>query len=225
MDALQLEDKIHLSTFTTQKPTTGGLRSFVGTEQFKKLSVWLRKLPCAQLNTPTWLPLIQRISAPDESHLEKFWSEQGANIPKDFLEKYTGVFWGNPRIFLTDYKQYDAETLLEHADRSHHESLQMVLNAGVEIIPLRGRLPTGALEFLWHFLPHVPHSQDVLQKHVCSDSCLKKLKHRPRHRKTRSAHFKRLSGLCGHSGSILQRVCFFYRKYKPKYPACVSSRI
>lgn len=33
------EDKIHLSTFTTQKPTTGGLRSFVGTEQFKKLSV------------------------------------------------------------------------------------------------------------------------------------------------------------------------------------------
>lgn len=220
MDALQLEDKIHLSTFTTQKPTTGGLRSFVGTEQFKKLSVWLRKLPCVQLNTPTWLPLIQRISAPDESHLEKFWSEQGANIPKDFLEKYTGVFWGKPRIFLTDYKQYDAETLLEHADRSHHESLQMVLNAGVEIIPLRGRLPTGALEF-----PHVPHSQDVIQKHVCSDSCLKKLKHRPRHRKTRSAHFKRLWGLCGHSGSILQRVCFFYRKYKPKYPACVSSRI
>lgn len=82
MDALQLEDKIHLSTFTTQKPTTGGLRSFVGTEQFKKLSVWLRKLPCVQLNTPTWLPLIQRISAPDESHLEKFWSEQGANIPR-----------------------------------------------------------------------------------------------------------------------------------------------
>lgn len=129
-------------------------------------------------------------------------------------------FLRQPRIFLTDYKQYDAETLLEHADRSHHESLQMVLNAGVEIIPLRGRLPTGALEF-----PHVPHSQDVLQKHVCSNSCLKKLKHRPRHRKTRSAHFKRLWGLCGHSGSILQRVCFFYRKYKPKYPACVSSRI
>lgn len=139
-----------------RNPLQVGFHCFRHRTQFKKRSVWLRKLSCVQLNTPTRLPLIQRISAPEGSHLEKFWFEPAPNIPKDFLEKYTGVFWGKPRIFLTNYKQYDAETLLEHTDRSHHKSLQMVLNAGVEIIPLRGRLSTGNT-ILWHFLQHVPH--------------------------------------------------------------------